>query len=256
MSMSIDLNADVGESFGRYRLGDDAALIPLVTSVSIACGFHAGDPGVMRRTVELAAASGVAVGAHPGLPDLQGFGRRAMRVDPDELADMVTYQIGALAAFARAAGVPLRHVKAHGALYPAVAGDAALAEALVRAVLVQGRDLAVIGPAGPAGALLERAAAGAGLRFVAEAFVDRAYRRDGTLVPRGESGAVIASADEAAARAVAIARDGAITSATGERLPLRAGTLCIHGDAPAAVEVARRVRAALEAAGTNLAPLA
>jgi UPF0271 protein len=252
--MPIDLNADVGESFGRYRIGDDEALIPLVTSVSIACGFHAGDPAVMRHTVELAAAHGVAVGAHPGLPDLQGFGRRAMRIDPDELADMITYQIGALAAFARAAGVSLRHVKAHGALYPAVAGDAALAEALVRAVLAQGRDLAVVGPAGSAGAVLERAARAAGLRFVAEAFVDRAYRPDGTLVPRGEPGAVIASADQAAARAVAIARAIAIASVSGAPVPLRADTLCIHGDAPGAVELARRVRAALQAAGTTLAP--
>lgn len=249
---SIDLNADVGESFGAYVLGQDSSLVPVLTSVNVACGFHAGDPGIMRETVALARQHGVAVGAHPGFPDLAGFGRRQMRLSPREVEDLVVYQIGALAAIAAAQGVELQHVKPHGALYNMAATDAELAGAIARAVALVDRSLVLVGLSGSA---LVRAGSDAGVRTAAEVFADRGYQPDGTLVPRSHAGAVLHDDEAVAARAVAMVRDGAVVAADGSRLNLRADTMCVHGDTPGAAALARRIRAALEDAGVRVQPL-
>ena len=247
--MKIDLNADVGESFGPWSMGDDARLIPLVSSVNVACGFHAGDALTIERTIARAVAVGAAIGAHPGYPDLVGFGRRAMDLSPSEVEAAVVYQVGAVAAFARAAGTGLRHVKPHGALYNRAARDPATAEAIARAVRRSSSELLLVGLAGS-----ELLAAGeaAGLTVVAEAFADRVYEPDGSLRSRRLPDAMN-SASAAVAQAVGIARDGAATAFDGSRLAVRADSLCIHGDSPAAVEIALAVRVALEAAGIEIA---
>ncbi len=250
--MRIDLNCDMGESFGRYTLGDDAAMLDVVTSANIACGLHAGDPLVMQATVALAVRKGIAVGAHPGYPDLQGFGRRAMALSPAELEAAVLYQIGALAGFARASGVPLVHVKPHGALYNVAARDQAVAEAIVRAVAAFDPGLIVVTL--PNSALLYAARA-AGLRVAREGFADRAYREDGSLVPRTEPGAVIHDPAQATARAIRMVMQGEVEAITGKIVPLHIDTLCIHGDTPDAVAIATTLRAALEAEGAVIAPL-
>jgi UPF0271 protein len=248
--MRIDLNGDVGESFGRHALGGDGALMPALTSASIACGFHAGDPGTMRATVELARLHSVAIGAHPGFPDLVGFGRRELAATPREVEDMVLYQVGALAAVAGAQGARLRHVKPHGALYNQAARDLSLAEAVARAVAAFDASLVLVGLSGSR--LLE-AGRGAGLRIAAEAFADRAYRADGSLVPRDRPGAVLTDAAEVAGRALAMVRDRAVTAEDGTRVELAIDTLCLHGDTPQAALLARRVRETLEDAGVELA---
>ena len=250
--MHIDLNCDMGESFGRYTLGDDAALLDVVTSANIACGMHAGDPPVMQRTVAWAAQKGVAIGAHPGFPDLQGFGRRLMSIAPDELEACVLYQIGALAGFARAAGGALAHVKPHGALYNAAARDPLLADAIVRAIVAFDTNLIVVTLPDFA---LAKAARTAGLRVAHEGFADRAYRADGSLVPRSEPGAVIHDPALATARAVRMVTQGEVEATGGEVIPLHIDTLCIHGDTPGAVEIAASLRGALEAAGVTVVPL-
>jgi len=250
--MRIDLNCDMGESFGRYTLGDDAALLDVVTSANVACGLHAGDPSVMQATVALAAQKGVAVGAHPGYPDLQGFGRRAMALTPAEIEATVLYQIGALAGFARAAGVPLVHVKPHGALYNVAARDQVVAEAIVRAVVAFDAGLIVVTL--PDSALLHAAQA-AGLRVAREGFADRAYREDGSLVPRTEPGAVIHDPALATARAIRMVTRGEVETITGKVVPLHIDTLCIHGDTPGAVAIAAVLRSALEAEGVVVASL-
>ncbi len=250
--MHIDLNCDMGESFGRYTLGDDAAMLDVVTSANVACGLHAGDPTVMQATVALAARKGVAVGAHPGYPDLQGFGRRAMALTPAEIEATVLYQIGALAGFARAAGVPLVHVKPHGALYNVAARDAAVAEAIARAVVAF--DAALIVVTLPGSTLLHVAQA-AGLRVACEGFADRAYHEDGSLVPRSEPGAVIHDPAQATARAIRMVTRGEVEAITGKVVPLHIDTLCIHGDTPGAVAIAAALRAALEAESVVIAPL-
>jgi UPF0271 protein len=244
--MRIDLNADLGESFGRWRLGEDEDLMASITSASIACGYHAGDPGVMRDTLRLARHAGVAAGAHPGLPDLAGFGRRQMAVSPDEVENMVLYQIGALAAIAAAEGVRLQHVKPHGALYAMAARDRPLADAIVRAVAALDRQLIVFAP--PASALLHAAEA-AGVAAAPEGFADRAYDADGALAPRAEPGAVIQSPGQVIERAIRMAREGVVCTRSGETIPMRVATLCTHGDTPGAPELTRRLRTALEAAG-------
>jgi len=249
-TMRIDLNGDVGESFGRYTLGGDDALMPVLTSANIACGFHAGDPGIMRATVGLARSHGVAVGAHPGFPDLVGFGRREMAASPRDVEDLVLYQVGALAAVARAQGARLRHVKPHGALYNQAARDLPLAEAIARAVAAFDPSLVLVGLSGSR--LLE-AGRQAGLAVAAEAFADRAYRADGTLVPRDRPGAVLTDAAAVARRALAMVRDRAVTAEDGTRVELAIDTLCLHGDTPAAADLAKRVRQALEAAGVVVA---
>jgi UPF0271 protein len=250
MNRTIDLNCDLGESFGAYRMGDDAGVLPFVTSANVACGAHAGDPSVMRRTVAAALEHGVAIGAHPGFPDLAGFGRREMRISPQEAYDLVLYQVGALAAFATAAGTGLRHVKPHGALYNMACADAALAEPIARAV----RDLdARLILFGLPGSELQRAAEAAGLRFAREAFADRGYAADGSLVRRGRPGAMIEDADDAVRRAVEIAAEGRTRTADGAELRLEADTICIHGDRADAALFARTLREGLERSGVRVA---
>jgi UPF0271 protein len=247
--MRIDLNADVGESLGPWPMGDDAALIPLVTSVNIACGFHAGDPRTIERAVALAVAAGAAIGAHPGYPDLVGFGRRDLAMAAPDLEAAIVYQVGAVAAFARAAGAELRHVKAHGALYNRAAVDAATAEVVARAVARCSPDLVLVGLAG---SKLVAAGARAGLRTAAEAFPDRSYEPDGTLTPRGRPGAVLEDSAAVAERAVLMARDGEVVAIDGSTIAVRPDTICLHGDTPGAVEHARAVRVALETAGIDV----
>ncbi|MFB5083584.1 LamB/YcsF family protein [Symbiobacterium thermophilum] len=245
----IDLNCDMGESFGVYRIGADEEIMPLITSANIACGFHGGDPQVMRRTVRLAREHGVAVGAHPGYRDLVGFGRRPVRCSPDEVYADVLYQIGALAAFCRAEGVALRHVKPHGALYNTAAADAAIAGAVARAVADFDRSLMLYAPPGSA---LEQAGLAAGLRVIREGFADRGYAADGTLLPRTHPGAVLHEPERAAAQARRMVCSGTVTADTGEDLAVPAETLCVHGDHPSVIQVLRRIRSELEAAGVSV----
>lgn len=250
--MKIDLNCDMGESYGRWELGEDEAVLPSVTSVSIACGYHAGDPLVMQRTVRLAVEHGASIGAHPGYPDLQGFGRREMTLPADEVEALVLYQIGALAAFCRSAGVELAHVKPHGALYNQAARDIRLAEAVVRGSRRFSAGLTLVGLAGSA--LLEAGAA-AGLRIASEGFPDRAYEPDGSLRPRRLPGAVLESTSEICAQAVRLAREGILVStASGQRVT-QVDTICIHGDHPGAAQRAAAVREALLASGIQVARL-
>ena len=250
--LRIDLNSDVGESFGAWRLGRDESLIPHVTSVNVACGFHAGDPVVMTRTVELARQHGVAVGAHPGYPDLPGFGRRDLEMTADELRAALLYQLGALAGVARAAGVELRHVKAHGALYNRSATDSELARTLAEAVLTFSRELVLVGLAG---SRMLAAAEEAGLRTAAEAFADRAYEPDGTLRSRREPDAMLTDPAVVSQRAIEIARDGCVRAWDGTEIELKADTICLHGDTPGAPELAAAVRGALGSAGIRVLAL-
>ena len=244
--MPIDLNSDLGESFGRWTLGDDAAVMKSITSANVACGYHAGDPGVMRSTVSLARDAGVAVGAHPGFPDLVGFGRRNMAASSRDVEDFVLYQIGALAGIAAAEGVRLRHVKPHGALYNMAIRDAALADAIARAVAAFDRSLMLFGLPGSE---LLKAGERAGLRVAAEGFADRAYDADGSLTPRTRAGSVIHEAHEVIARAVRMARDGIVRATNGVDISMRVDTICTHGDTPGSHELTRQLRAGLEAAG-------
>ena len=245
----IDLNSDVGESFGRWVLGDDAALMPSVTSVNVACGFHAGDPSTLRRTCALAADAGVTVGAQVGYRDLAGFGRRFIDMDPAELTDDLIYQIGALQALAAVTGTSVRYVKPHGALYNAVVHHRPQAVAVVNAVRSVDPGLPVLGL--PGSVLLDEVRA-AGLRAVPEAFADRGYTAAGTLVPRSEPGALLHDTDEVAARMVRMVTEGVITSIDGTDVQANAESICVHGDSPGAVEMAAGVRNALEAAGVTL----
>lgn len=249
--MSIDLNADVGESFGAWRMGDDAALLDLVTSASVACGFHAGDPSVMLATCDLAVSRGVAVGAHPSYRDLAGFGRRFMDVAPRELAADVLYQVSALAGMAAAAGTRVSYVKPHGALYAASVTHSEQAAAVVAAVAEFDTGLAVLCLPGSA---LSRAAERRGLRVVAEAFADRAYSGEGTLVPRGTPGAVLEDAHAIAERVVRLVTEGRVRAVDGSDIEIAAESVCIHGDTPGAVAIARRVRERLAEAGVEVAP--
>lgn len=251
MSNGMDLNADLGESFGAWTLGDDERLVASLSSANLACGFHAGDFRVMEATVALCGRAGVAIGAQPGYPDLQGFGRRAMSLPPDEVESLVRYQLGALFAFTRAAGVELRHVKPHGALYNRAAADPACAAAIARATARFSRELLLFGLA--SSEPMAAAASDAGLRFVPEAFADRRYLPDGSLQPRTQPGSVITNPAEAAQQSVAIAR-GKVIAIDGSTLALGAETICCHGDTPGAVEIAAAVRAALAEAGVAIAP--
>jgi len=249
--MTIDLNADLGESFGRWTLGDDEALLTSISSASVACGYHAGDPGVMRRTVRSARSRGVALGAHPGLPDLAGFGRRRMAVSAQEVEDFVLYQVGALAAIAAAEGARLRHVKPHGALYDMCARERPIAKAFARAVATLEAGLVVFGP--PDSALLQEAEA-AGLSTAREGFADRSYEPDGSLTPRDRPGSVIHSAREVIDRAVRMVTEGVVRNSSGQDIPLRVETICLHGDTPGSGNLARELRASLEAAGVDIQP--
>lgn len=243
---TVDLNSDLGESFGAYTIGRDAEVIPCITSANVACGWHAGDPLIMRRTVALCKENGVAVGAHPGYPDLIGFGRRNLSVSPEEAKAYVLYQVGALQAFCRAAGVPLKHVKLHGAFYNMAAKDPALARAVVDAVAEADDSLVLLALSGSE---MIAAAEAKGLPSRSEVFADRGYRRDGTLVPRSQPGALITDEDEAIARVIRMVRDGVVTSVDGVDVPLRAESICVHGDGEKALLFVRRIRKALEEAG-------
>jgi UPF0271 protein len=248
--MRIDINSDLGESFGAYTIGHDEGLMRSITSANVACGFHAGDPSVMRRTLRLARESGVAVGAHPGFPDLVGFGRRDLHVTPAEAEDFILYQIGAIAGMAAAEGLRLQHVKPHGALFNMAVRDAALAGAIARAVAAFDRSLILFGSPGS-----EILAAGrqAGLGIACEVFADRAYEPDGSLASRRKPGSVIHDPDVVIARAVRLVTEGTVVAVDGSTLRLEADTICVHGDTPGSDALAARLRQGLEAAGVRVA---
>jgi UPF0271 protein len=250
---SIDLNSDLGEGFGRWTLGDDAEMLGIVTSANIACGFHAGDPLVIRQTVIGARDAGVAIGAHVGYRDLAGFGRRNMDVSSAELVSDVVYQIGALQGIARAAGTSVTYVKPHGALYNTIVHDARQARDVVTAIREIDPSLAVLGLPGSE---VLKAADAAGLRCVTEAFADRAYTPAGTLVSRREPGAVLHEAGDVARRMVELATEGTLTAIDGSSIRVSAESICVHGDSPGATEMARQVRAALTEAGIDLTAFA
>ena len=248
----VDLNSDLGESFGRYTLGMDAEVLPLISSANVACGFHAADPVVMAKTTELAKKFGVAVGAHPGFPDLMGFGRRNMAVSAEEARAYILYQLGALDAFLRPLGIKMQHVKPHGALYNMAARDHELALAICRGIRDFDDSLIVLGLSGSQFGV---AAAEVGLRSVSEVFADRAYEEDGSLVARSKPGSMITDEDEAVARVVRMVTEGKVTAITGRDVPLQADSICVHGDGPKAVAFSAKIRAALEARGVEICPI-
>jgi 5-oxoprolinase (ATP-hydrolysing) subunit A len=248
---SIDLNCDCGEGFGAYRMGDDAAMLDIVTSINVACGFHAGDPEIMASTFKAAKAKGVAIGAHPGFPDLWGFGRRRLPFTAGEIERIVAYQTGAASALAAYAGARLGHVKPHGALSNIAAEDETVALAVARAVKAVDQTLVFLAPAGTK---LETEALAQGLHVAREIYADRAYTETGLLVERSHPGAVLKDAQEAAERAAAMVLEGAIITMSGQRLAAGIDSICVHGDAPNAVAVARALRTRLETAGVVLAP--
>ena len=248
----VDLNSDLGESFGAYTIGLDSQVIPYVSSANVACGYHAGDPLVMDQTVAAAKAAGVAVGAHPGYPDLMGFGRRNLACSPKEVKAYVQYQLGALMAFAKAQGVKLQHCKPHGALYNMAAKDMELSLAIAEGIAEVDKDIILMGLAGSK--LLE-AGRKAGLRVASEVFADRAYQADGSLVPRKQPGAVIHDKDEAIARTIRMVTEGKVTAITGEEVSIDAHSICVHGDNPSAVEFVKNIRAALHDQGIEIVPL-
>ncbi len=246
LAATVDLNCDMGESFGTWTLGQDAEIMPLITSANVACGFHAGDPGVMRQTVRRALAQGVAIGAHPGLPDLVGFGRRNMDISAEEAFDMTVYQLGALAAVVRAEGAHLHHLKPHGALYNMAATNAALAEAIAEAVYKVQPELLLYGLAGSE---LTKAGEKIGLRTAHEVFADRTYQANGTLTPRRQPDALITSSEAAIAQVLGMVQGGWVRTQQGSEVAIRADTVCLHGDGAHALEFARQLRAALAQAG-------
>ncbi|MCC6535639.1 MAG: LamB/YcsF family protein [Burkholderiales bacterium] len=251
--IDIDLNCDMGESYGRWTLGADAEIMPFITSASVACGFHGGDPHVMRKTVSLALAHGVAIGAHPSLPDLMGFGRRAMAVTAQELKDYFCYQTGALREFLRASGASLQHVKAHGILYDMMEKDEALARAAGEAVLESGgKDLIMVALACGS---CDRASRARGVRVASEGFADRAYNADATLVSRRLAGSLIDDPKRAAAQAVRMATEGKVRTLDGRDIAISVQTICCHGDTPGAPEIVQAVREALEQAGCRVRPM-
>jgi 5-oxoprolinase (ATP-hydrolysing) subunit A len=250
---SVDLNCDCGEGFGAYRIGDDAAMLDIVTSVNVACGFHAGDPEIMAQIFGAARARGIAVGAHPGFPDLWGFGRRRLPFTAGEIERLVAYQIGAANALAAYAGARLGYVKVHGALSNIAAEDEAIANAIARAVRAVDKNLVFLVPAATK---LETAGLAHGLAVAREIFADRAYTDAGLLVERSRPGAVLHDAEEAAERALAMVLEGAIITPSGKRLAAGIDSICVHGDSPNAVAMAKAVRARLEQAGIALAPFA
>lgn len=251
--MQIDLNCDCGESYGAWNMGDDAGILPAVSSANIACGAHAGDPNVMRMTLRLARELGVQVGAHPGFADRQGFGRRMLPLTPEEIFNSVLAQIGALEALARADGLTLQHVKAHGALYNHAAVTAAAAQAIAAAIASFNRDLIMVGLAG---SVLLKAGRAAGLRVAAEAFADRAYESDGTLRSRRLAGAMILDERASLAQALSIIERGEVRTYSGETIAVQADSICLHGDAPDAATRALRLRRGLEAAGVRIVSMA
>ncbi len=249
----VDLNADLGESFGAYTIGMDKEVLAYITSANIACGFHAGDPLVMQKTVEMAREAGAAVGAHPGYPDLMGFGRRNMTVTPEEAKAYIQYQVGALMAFAAACGIRLQHVKPHGAFYNMAAKDEKLAEAICRGIYEVDRDLILLGLAGSEHI---RAAEKIGLRAASEVFADRGYMDDGTLVPRKQPGAMVHDRSLAIARTVRMVKEGCVESVSGKLIPIRADSVCVHGDNPDAIGFVHDIREALAAEGVTVTNIA
>ena len=247
--MRIDINSDTGESFGAYTIGHDAGLFRSITSANVAAGFHAGDPSVLRATIRLAKAHGVAVGAHPGLPDLMGFGRRELNVTPQEAEDMVRYQVAAVAGVAAAEGVRIQHVKAHGALFNMAVRNAELAAAIARGVAAFDNTLIFFGLPGSE---LLNAGRAAGLRVAAEVFADRAYEADGTLASRRKPGAVIHDVAAVVTRAVRMVKERTVIAIDGSIVPLEADTICVHGDTPGADDLAAKIRVGLEAAGVTV----
>jgi 5-oxoprolinase (ATP-hydrolysing) subunit A len=245
----IDLNCDMGESYGAWKVGEDAAVMPYITSANIACGFHGGDPATIRKTVRLALDHGVAIGAHPSLPDLQGFGRRAMKISPQDMYDLVVYQAGAVEAFARAAGAKLHHVKCHGALYNMAANDEALSEAMVRAA----KDLGGVMLYVLSRSKNHETAKRAGIPVAGEVFADRGYSDDGTLAPRDRPGGMIEEPAKAAQQALAMVEEGYVTSLSGKRVAVSADTLCLHGDQPGAVAFAKAIRRAFSERSIEIA---
>ena len=252
MGIIIDMNSDLGEGFGAWSIGDDKAVLSSVSSANVACGYHAGDPSIMRETIKLCAEQGVAVGAHVSYPDLLGFGRRNMACTPQEVYDYCLYQIGAMQGFCRIQGITLQHVKPHGALYNQAAVDRKLADAIAAAVKDAGSGILLMGLAG---SQFAPAAEAVGIRFAAEAFADRAYLKDGSLMPRSRPGAVIHDAGLAARRVVQMVTRGTVTADDGSEIQFRPDTICLHGDTVEAVEMAAAVRKALENAGVEIRPL-
>jgi len=253
--IQIDINSDVGESFGAYKIGLDEEVIPHITSANIACGFHAGDPGVMRKTISLAKKHGVKVGAHPGFPDLMGFGRRNIDATLEEIQDYVVYQMGALQAFASSQGLKLQHIKTHGSLYNMAAANLKMTEAIAEAVAkVDQKIILVVLAFAKRDPLLEIGIR-YGIRIAFEAFADRAYNRDGSLVSRREKGAVISDHEIVVKRALKMAIEGKVIAIDGTEISLKADTLCVHGDNPAAVQMVKRMRESLKAAGVEVTPM-
>ena len=248
----IDLNCDLGESFGAYTIGMDEAVIPYITSANIACGYHAGDPLVMEKTVALCKRYGVSVGAHPGLPDLIGFGRRRMDVTPGEAKAYVQYQVGALKAFCDGAGIPLRHVKAHGALYNMAAKDPGLAHAICAAIQAVDPNLILLALSGSE---MIRAAVEMKLSSASEVFADRAYQRDGSLLPRRQIGAMIEDEETAVSRVVRMASEGRVTAIDGTEIPIQAQSVCVHGDGPQALAFVQKIRRRMASSGIEVRAL-
>lgn len=249
----VDLNSDLGESFGRYTLGMDDKIIPLITSANVACGYHASDPVVMAKTIALAKNAGIRVGAHPGFPDLMGFGRRNMSVTPQEAENYVLYQLGALDAFCRANGIAMQHVKPHGALYNMAAKDYKLAEGICRAIKKFNDKLIVLALSGGE---LAHVASDMGLPVAQEVFADRAYEEDGTLVNRRKAGAMITDEDEAVCRVVRMVKEQKVTAITGRDIPIHADSVCVHGDGVKALAFVEKIRATLKSEGIEIRPLA
>lgn len=250
--LTIDLNSDVGEGFGPYTMGQDEELFQYITSANIACGYHAGDPFTIRKTLDLAARHGISVGAHPGYPDRLHFGRIALPYSADEVTDFILYQIGALQLMAERAGLTLQHVKLHGALYHAAAQDQMLAEIFLDAMVRLKHSFIIVGPPY---CMLQHEAEDRGLDYAAEGFADRGYSEQGKLLPRGSDGALLTNPDQAAEQAIQIVRERHVTANTGIKLDLKINTLCIHGDTPGATEIAKAVRQGLEAAKIAVEPL-
>jgi UPF0271 protein len=247
---TIDINCDMGESYGAWKMGADAEVMPYISSANVACGFHGGDPATIRQTVRLAVDHGVAVGAHPSLPDLQGFGRRAMKISPQDMYDLIVYQAGAVQAFARAAGAKLHHVKCHGALYNMAASDEALSEAMARAVKDLGNAVILYALSN---STMMQVGRKLGIKVAGEVFADRGYADDGTLSPRGKPGAMIEDAAVAVERALAMIEKGYVTALSGKHVPVAADTLCLHGDQPGAVTFAKAIRKAFAERGIKVA---
>ncbi len=249
---AIDLNSDLGESFGAYQMGRDGEIIPLISSANVACGFHAGDPTIMAKTVQLCKTAGASVGAHPGFPDLQGFGRRNMNISPADVKNLILYQVGALDAFCKSAGVKLRHVKPHGALYNMAAKDPALAKAICEGIQEYGPALILLGLSGSE---MLRQAKAIGLPYAAEIFADRAYEDDGTLVSRTKPGAMILNEAEAVSRVIGMIKDHTVTSINGKQIEICPDSVCVHGDSEKALLFVKKIRAALEQEGITIKPL-